>query len=209
MSIPKDEQNAIDFITSLRTQWPKRFEHEQAEMAWLDMMVDELKGYHEDVLKEAARYLLRKKLRGFPLLGECHDACVEAKRFLEWKKPELRPSADAPKSGAAKFQSLADEIAMGPVGRKAAREGWHVQLHDFVRKRGRQPDEYGIRDLVRQAREFEETYDAILRGMPVADADGEIRPVPSFLVRLFQDLGGKMMARREELRERVLGKDAS
>ena len=204
MSIAKSDQNVLDFLVKLRAQWPKRFENDESEQAWLGMMVDELRVFDEPVLVEAARYLLRKKLRVFPLLAECVDACVEAKKFLEFKTPKLADPKQRPDS-AGRFEALAADIMRGSLGRQACREGWGLILQGFVVKKGRQPNDYEVRDLVRASRDFDKIYAELMRGDSVSDDDGTMIRVTLDHLPIFRQLGDKIVTRREALAQQVLG----
>jgi hypothetical protein len=147
--IPQSEQDAMNFLAMLRVQWPKKFESEDAEDQWLDLMISELKQFPAPVLDMACRSLMRKRLRGFPLLGECVEACVDAKRFLEVKHPELKSPEQKEAEGkdrAGHYWSFAwEQIRLSPLAKTAAREGWVHMLFWHLVKHGRLPDTDGAK----------------------------------------------------------------
>ena len=199
-TIPRAEQNVLDFLTKLRANWGKRFEDENSEKMWLDQMIDELKGFDEDVLKDAARNLLRKKFQGFPRLAECLDACVDAKKWIDGKKPRLAIEANSgPRAGFSfgRYETLADTLIAGPDGREAARNGYVSSLWDFIAKQGRLPNQYEKADVVRGAAETDAMYADMVRG---ALSSGD-RALDRVLMRSVE----LMLGRREEMRNRVLG----
>lgn len=208
--VPQSEKDAMEFLAMLRVQWPKRFETEEAEDQWLDLMVGELKGFSKRVLDEAVRTLMRKRLRGFPLLGECVDACVEAKRFLEFKQPELKSPEERErdsKDRAGNYWSFAwEQIRLSPMAKQAAREGWISMLFWFLVREGRLPDTEGgkivdkgeIRAMKAGAEEFERSlYPQVER------ADNPLRLLPEHQAA-FAKLARSMLARREALAAYVL-----
>jgi hypothetical protein len=159
----------------------------------------------------AVKGLMRKRLKGFPLLGECVDACIEAKRFLEVKNPELksREQREAEeKDRAGYYFSIAEElIRTQPMAKQAAREGWILALYWFLVKNGRLPDyqdgkrvdQGEIRKLREDTRDHAESvYPQIMRGVT-----GHPAHVPSL-----QGLANAMEARRELLRRWALGEGA-
>ena len=195
--IPRNEQNVLDFLMKIRAQWPKRFESDDAEKAWLDLMIDELKGFEAEVLIEAAKLIMRKKLRGFPLLGECTDACAEAQRIMDWRKPKLGLSIDGRRPDTAgRYEALADDLIMGPEGREAARAGYISSFHQHIVKHGRAPNQYELKAVIQDARDLDETFEGLVSGRQKCAPEHR---------KLLTGLGAKMLGRREELRTRVLG----
>lgn len=198
--LPRNEQNVVDFTVKLKANWRKMFDSDESETAWNDMMIDELKVFDEEVLIEAAKILLRKKLRGFPLLAECIDACAEARKAIEWRKPKIPIGSEGkPPDTAGRYEALADDLIMGPDGREAARAGYISSFHQYIVKHGRSPDRHAIKQVVQEARDLDETYAGLISGRQ--------KCVPEHR-NLLIDLGTKMLARREELRTRVLGSEA-
>jgi hypothetical protein len=78
------------------------------------------------------------------------------------------------------------------MGKRAARDGWVLSLHDFCRKHGRLPQHHEVDKLKAAAKFFDEQYAIAVRG-----AAG---PNSKALARL----GDKMLARRNSLIDRVL-----
>lgn len=183
----------VKFLTTLRANWGKRFESDEAEDQWLDMMIGELHVFSDDVLTAAAKKLMRSRLDFFPRVGQCVDACIAERRFIEGSTPELR-DAVAAKSKRTRFDSLADELIMGPVGRKAARDGWVLGLYDFIRREGRMPTEHETIGIVRASREVGDYIDSIWRG--------DTFTLPADLMRR---IATNIQSKRTDLAKRVLG----
>lgn len=201
--IPQNEQNVIDFLTKLRANWGKRFDDERSEQLWLDQMIDELKGYDGEVLKDAARNLLRKKLQGFPRLAECVEVCNEAKRWIDGRKPKLPMGADAGDREAGwlgRYETLADSLITGPEGREAARDGYVTSLWQFIGRQGRLPSPGEKAKIITGARETDELYAAMLRGTQRSGNAG----LDAICLLAVEG----MLAKREEMRARVLGAEA-
>jgi hypothetical protein len=208
--IPQNEQDAMNFLAMLRVQWPKKFESEDAEDQWLDLMISELKQFPQPILDMACRSLMRKRLRGFPLLGECVEACVDAKRFLEVKHPELKSPEQKEaenKDRAGHYWSFAWEVLRTqPMARQASREGWIHALFWFLVANGRLPDTKGrevknlgeIRKLQEGSEDFEKNfYPQIQRD------DNPLKLSPGTLAEA-REWGDAILARRAALTAYVL-----
>ena len=204
-------EHVYAMVALLRSQWPKRFEDEIAEEQWLKTVVDELRCYAPEVTNEAGRAILRKKLRGFPLIAELHDACQEARRMQEYRNPKLREKPGAAREdfpwkratdGALKprFGDVAETIITGPLGRQAAREGWVLVLRDWIARNGRQPDEIECRQLRRTAAETSELYRSL------TSHDGHGIADPAMRKKLISFAEG-ILERNRQLSARILGDD--
>jgi len=166
--ISESERHAIKFLNALKAQWNKRFESEDAEADWTSLMVSELQGFSEKELDFACRSLLRKKLRGFPLLAECHEACKDAREFFkaeaERNAPKL-PLSDVQRASPWSWerQRLALDLMQAPMGKRAAREGWISGLFQFCRENMALPPENFVSALQRQAKQFDEHHTEAIR----------------------------------------------
>lgn len=185
-----------EFMKSMAYQFsvPRQDGGEEQEKKWFDMMIRELRPFSPEVLERAATDISRsRKDRRFPTLADCLSACYEAKKWLDAQNPVL--PRDAGKKAGDNSESryaLADDLVRGPMGREAARDGWILALHDFIRQNMRLPDAGEVHRIKISIRDFEEAYEKTLRG-GWAGASA------------LAQLGDKMAARREELRQMVLG----
>lgn len=188
------------FLTELSLHFGKRFDSEEAEDQWLDSMERNLRVYTPSVLERACKRIVdTRKDRYFPLPAECRAACEE---IVKIEKAESATRLDEPKhkfSGHADWQyRLADDLIMSDLGRRAARDGWILSLHDFCRNNGRLPtQEFEIKKCIDGARGFDRAYEAVLNG-----AGG-------VCAKALEGLGDTMLKRREALRARVLGREAA
>ena len=188
------EVGALQFLTTLRTNFRvKRHESDAHEERWVAMMIAELKGFSDEVLEQAAKDLSRRrKNEYFPILSECINACQDAKHWIEMASPKLKfKAAQDAEPGSDDRQRLADQLIMGEMGRQAANEGWVLTLWCYVRDNGRLPEQRQISKLRAEAKGFDHALDQCRAGgwqqaMPLAA------------------LGSSILAKRQELTERVL-----
>lgn len=189
-----------EFVAELSLHFSKRFDTESAEDQWLDSMRRNLRVYAPSVLQRACRRIIdTRKDRYFPLPAECKKACDEIEKL---EKADNAPKLDThahPQKGHADWQyKLADELIQCGLGKRAAKEGWILSLHDFCRNNGRLPtQEFEIRKCIDGARGFDEAYEAVLNGRGGACA------------KALEGLGDSMLKKREQYRAMVLGKDAA
>lgn len=186
---------------------PYRWDDEQ-EQVWIDRVTLEISGFSAEVIDKALAEMVQKRgltkdERRTPTVAECIRACVETRRWLEkeTRKGELPINKDGdPYDWTPERLKLADDLIMGSEGRQAAREGWIGTLHAFARKNGRLPSGSEIGDCKRQAKEFDAAYALCVRG---GESQGmsmqQMAPM-----RLLEQLGAKMLKKREELADRVL-----
>ncbi len=189
--------NAVtNFVSTILQHFPPfRWEDEQ-EKAWMEAMIRELNGcnFSDAVLEKALTDMVRtRKDRRIPLVADCINACIDARRWLEAKQgaENLPIQQQKPKSYDEKTQ-LANDLVMGPEGRQAAKEGWIGTLHDYARNHGRLPPASEFGGLKRQAKEFDEAYAKCVRG--------DVK----FAGPLLESLGAKMLAKRNALSDVVL-----
>lgn len=137
---------------------PKFAGKEENEALWLHTMSGFLSKYDDDVLLEAAKTICQtrdpdKQGTMFPKPVECISACedvlklrrgavlqIEAPKGDEWSDDRL---------------TLAFDLANGPLGHRAAREGWISPLLRFCRRHMRLPKDHEIADVIAVARGFE------------------------------------------------------
>ncbi len=187
------------FVADLALHFPNRFDSEQSEDEWLKSMFRNLSGYKAEVLDAAAQYLIDNRTdRRFPLPADCRKACNEASRRLQSERPTLQTETE-PKFGEfsdARIKLADDLVARSSIAKEAARDGWVLVLHDFCREHGMLPVGSQITDCKAAAKRFERTYELCIRGEA------------GFANQSLLALAEGMIARREELAARVLGRAA-
>jgi hypothetical protein len=161
----------IKFIETVLQHFPPYRWDEAQEKAWAATMVQELSGFSDAVLSRATGELVRtRKNRQIPLVSECLNACLDAKRWVEAEKGKGQLSAGTAPVNQAFLDwtedafKLSRDLMSGPMGLQAANEGWIGCLDAYCRKFKRLPPAGEIPTLQRQAREFNETFDKCVRG---------------------------------------------
>lgn len=133
------------FIEEIALHFPRREASEQDEKAWARSMARNLGGFSAEVLERAAQIIIDTSgytggMKDFHWLPkECKEACIKAQKALGHEKPDLKfhgPKADANYSDR---ETLAYELIAGPLGRRAAKEGWVHSLYTFTRDHMRLP----------------------------------------------------------------------
>jgi hypothetical protein len=161
----------LTFIAAVIQHFPPfRWDPEQ-EKAWAKTLEKELSGFPDAALSRAIGEMIRtRKDRRIPLVSECIDYCLDARRWLEAEKGKGElTSGPAPVNQAfldwtEDAFKLSRDLMSGPMGLQAAKEGWIGVLDGYCRKFKRLPPEGQIPSLKREAREFDETFDKCLRG---------------------------------------------
>lgn len=184
-------------IDKTRATEAEKRQAETVEKEWFASMVRLLNGYSADTLDAAAKDIIanRKDTR-FPLPAECKAACDKFAREEHAKKVQgtlLKDPAQRKDHGEWRYQ-LADELIACELGRRAAREGWCLSLHDFIRKNARLPTEkFEIANCIASARGFDEAYRECVAGNGGA------------LGAALSRLGDTMLRKREDKRRMILG----
>jgi hypothetical protein len=163
--------DAVNFISELIQHFPVRHDSVEKEKAWTLAFVRELRGYGSEVLEKACESIIRnRKDRRFPVLAECRAACADAKRWLEMDKHAGELSMGPAPANASFLDwtedafKLSRDLMSGPMGLQAAKEGWIGCLDAYCRKFKRLPPAGEVPTLQRQAKGFDETYAACVRG---------------------------------------------
>lgn len=198
-----------NFIEALLVHYPVRHDTEEREDAWVSSMTGALRGYGADLLKEVAVDIIRtRKYRNFPLLSEILDKCdeVEQRRKMRQREDTL-PAMRTPEGNewSTERQRLAYQLVHSGMGKHAANDDpcWVMALWSFCRKNQRLPAGNEIEQCKRSAGEFDEAYRTALRAETV-DSNGVIGELAN--AKALQKLGASMLAKREKLREEVLGR---
>jgi hypothetical protein len=108
--------------------------------------------YGPDVLQQAAdRIAATRKIRKFPLLAECLEACRDAQDAIaaeaQRENGAARRAGKSEDPWSSQRVELADRLMRSEAGQLAADEGWIVFLHDFCRAEGRLPNKFEAGDI--------------------------------------------------------------
>lgn len=196
------KKTVVAFADTVLQHYPPFRWDEGKEAAWAATMVQELSGFSDEVVERAGRELVRTRRKPqTPLVSECVDACVAARRWVEAEKNSGRLPIEGGALGhghldwTADRLKLASELMSTPVGKHAAQEGWAGALWSFARKNARLPqagaETSGCKDA---ARGFDEAY-------AVCVQNSSNNP----LMRKLEVLGAEMLRRRHAIERRVLG----
>jgi hypothetical protein len=159
------------FVDAVLQHFPPYRWDESQERSWMDTLIRELAGFSDAVLARAMSELVRtRKDRRIPLVSECIDACLDAKRWFDAEKGKGQLSSGPAPANQSFLDwtedafKLSRDLMSGPMGLQAAKEGWIGCLDAYCRKFKRLPPPGEIPTLQRQAREFNETFDKCVRG---------------------------------------------
>jgi hypothetical protein len=159
------------FVDAVLQHFPPYRWDESQERSWMDTLIRELAGFSDAVLARAMSELVRtRKDRRIPLVSECIDACLDAKRWFDAEKGKGQLSSGPAPANQSFLDwtedafKLSRDLMSGPMGLQAAKEGWIGCLDAYCRKFKRLPPAGEIPTLQRQAREFNETFDKCVRG---------------------------------------------
>jgi hypothetical protein len=136
----------LTFIAAVIQHFPPfRWDPEQ-EKAWAKTLEKELSGFPDAVLSRAIGEMIRtRKDRRIPLVSECIDYCLDARRWLEAEKGK-------------------GQLSAGPAPVNQAFLDWTEDAFKLSRKFKRLPPEGQIPSLKREAKGFDETYEKCVRG---------------------------------------------
>lgn len=141
-------------------------------------------GFAEGVQDDACTEIMKHhKSRVFPTPAQCRKACedvVEQRGQAAMRKPlpVFHPAWSKP------VMAKADSLIRGPLGKRAADEGWILSLHDFCRNEQRLPVNFEISGCMNSAKEFDNAY------RMAQETPG---PMGAAMVKL----GNAMLARRD------------
>jgi hypothetical protein len=164
-----DNAAVTKFIAMIATFFPRpKFSgNEDSETLWVGMMLKMLAPYDASVLTEAAERIIRdrdpdKDGTMFPKPSECIAACEAVLKLRKGATLQL----EGPKGNEWTDDrlSLAFDLANGPLGRRAAREGWIGPLLRFCRQHMRLPKDHEIAQVIAVAKGFEEDREKNHRG---------------------------------------------
>ena len=201
-------QSATDFVEAVVQIWPPFRWDEVQERAWAELMARELIAFKPAVLERGFQEMVRRrKETRIPTPAECIAACVEARKWLEMeendgKLPGLR--VDPRNEWSSERVRLAYDLIKSGMGKQAAQDDpcWVLALWHFCRRNQKLPSGHAIEQCKKDAREFDEAYQDVLRG-EAAGSDGVIGDLPNALA--LQKLGASIIAKRNKMAEEVLG----
>lgn len=140
-----------NFIDELLIHFPRRDLEEEDDVKWAQSMTRNLEGFPPDVLVRAAQIIIdtagyKNGQREFHWLPkECKEACLKAERAIADEKPKFKftgkPDGQKVEDTHDYRERLALELILGPMGRRAAREGWILGLFNFIKDKMRLPSE--------------------------------------------------------------------
>jgi len=144
--------------------------------------------------QDAAGDLLLKSHRGrtFPTPHEIVSACEEARKAAT----PLGRTVTTPsqyRGWSSEDMAIADRLIVCDLGREAADNGWSLGLHDFCRYAHRLPNAHEQARIIREAREFDESYAACCAGRGGS------------LGEALRKLGESMLAKRQKYADMARG----
>jgi hypothetical protein len=120
------------FVRPLKAAFGSPRKAEDDAIEFMAGYVRVLRAYPASVLTQAVDHILSNRdKRGWPLVAECKAVC---ERFMPRKQPATAGGIDP------HYPDLANRVcAERAIGKRAAEEGWIVELWEFVNKYGREP----------------------------------------------------------------------
>ena len=191
-------------VVSIHFKPPTKVGDETAERAWHASMIRQLQHYSPELLARAADYIVTTRHperdgRWFPAPAECHEYVKQAERLLKHESNPTPLLATAVAKGdpwSTERQNLADIIVTTtPLGKRAAKEGWVMQLWDFIREEQRAPTTNA--EFV-ELQERSKRFDDMIRRLYETDEFGR-------LTGTLRRFGQTFLDERQRLRARVLG----
>lgn len=158
---------------------------------------EQLKGYPDAVLDGAFKYVagthMPSKRNPWPSPAFCKKACEKALHEKQIREPPAPEKPRYPEWSNEAFR-FADDLVMCDIGKRAAREGWVLGLHDFCRNHRRLPHENETHEIKRNS----QFIDRVSAGAE----DG------GYMKHAIAKLATSMLAKREKMAKRVLGETA-
>lgn len=159
--------------------------------AWMTEVARLIEGYSDRDLDRAFDLICAgHRGRGFPTVSEIIGGCAEARAAASPAKP-VEPPTD-PRWSAEAFR-IADEMIQCELGRQAARDGWCLGLHEFIRVHRRLPRSWEAGEIIATSRLIDRIAAGAERGHPINGAK----------------LAASMIAKREAMARKILGEVAS
>lgn len=194
------KEAAIDLVDTILKMFPPyRWDAEQEE-TYGKTIIARLKEFPAGVITQTRDKIVAERTdRRTPLASEI---IAMARDIDTWQKRQQGQLVLTAEQKAARYseerERLANDICMGPMGRRAAREGWVLPLWNHIVEHGRAPDEHGIAACKRAAREMMEFYEELLR-----------KEDTSQLHKGIVGLAESIQERRRRLEKMILGEEAA
>jgi len=200
-----------NFISDLEVAFPRFGQKDEvAERRWSELIGRKLKHYKGHILKDAAEDMItHRTTKSFPSLAEMLKACdkwlprddASTAELQAWQKYD---DCDKYREDEAYWAKCLDHADKSPIFAQSVSENWHSALRVFMMRERRLPNEAERQTCRQEARLFLEAYESCVRG------DGDINNVGAlkklhFPAKSLEALGDSMLARREELRETIIG----
>jgi hypothetical protein len=151
--------------------------------------------YTDDELDRAGNAIVRThRGRAFPTPSEIVTACEDVRAASAPARLPANSFEEKYPDWSKQAFAIADRMVAGELGKRAAKEGWILGLHEFCRKHRRMPSSFEVR-MIQQDSEF------VTRCAAGAVDMG-------YFHGPLQKLATAMVDRREKLAEKVLGKAA-
>jgi hypothetical protein len=141
---------------------------------FLDILVEELIGYGQDELKEAASHIIRTRtFSTYPTAGEIIEAIrqVRLRRLPDATRERLKDGLDHEKKKLARRRAC-QRIRCTSLADPANKEGWLHGLIDFVADHDRMPDTHEQDALRWTAEQIRDNLDALPKIKPIPKVKG-------------------------------------
>ncbi len=201
-----NKEAVVSFADTVLQHFPPFRWDEHQERAWAGTLVRELAGFAPDVVLRGAQEMVRtRKKPQTPMVSECIDVCVSAKRWAEAHANKGRLPIDG--AGAipghldwtADRLKLASDLMNTPIGKQAAKEGWVGALWSFARKNARLPQQgKEVEECNRNAKGFDGAYSTCVR------LSNNSTPAMAPMMKALEKLGAEMLRRRHAIEQRLL-----
>lgn len=169
-----------------------RFDNDEDQAEWLKDMSDAFKSYDRKILRDATQWLIfHRKQRAFPLIADIKEACDK----VTPDSGKGHPSQPQDPMWSAEAFQYADKEIDCETGRRSAREGWCLGLHEFLRRHRRMPNRIEVAEIIETSR----FVDRCAAGL---------EPL-GFAASQLGQLASSILERRERLAKRLLADETA
>jgi hypothetical protein len=175
------------FIAVVELYFPRpKFDGDETqEAAWMAIMARVLSPFDDDVVADGAvRLVSSYEGRFFPKPAECTKACQKAQEVKRLSQPQLLIGKQ--EISYPDRTKLARDIMQAPLGQQAKREGWDTAMFHFIVDHQRAPQGQEIEGCKAKSREFNATYQQLLKPGSHPDA-GPLARLAEGIVRKARD----------------------
>lgn len=194
------DADAMKFVVLIDGFFPRpKFNRDDSrEALWLRTMKELLRRYDAQVLSMAAQQILEtrdpeKDGTMFPKPSECIAFCEAAKKQIAFDAAPLLAAPTKVDTWSDDRIALAFDLMNGPMGRRAADEGWLQPLYTFCRKNSRLPAQHEIQQCVADGRIVQSVIEDFRNRGP--------DPVHGAIVQW----GNTLLEKQEELARKLVG----